>query len=119
GSTEVYVRRFLGAGEKLQISAEGGTEPMWAHSGRELFYRVGGKMMVVSVETGLRLHADKPRQLFEGPFEPTPGENADYDVVPGDQRFRMVAREQKPPLTQLQLLLHWPVKTYSQLIPGK
>jgi eukaryotic-like serine/threonine-protein kinase len=108
GSTQVYVRRFLGAGGKLQISTEGGTEPMWAHSGRELFYRAGDKMMVVSVDSGPSLRATKPHQLFEGSFELSPGENANYDVAPGDQRFLMVTREQKQPQTHLELLLNWP-----------
>jgi eukaryotic-like serine/threonine-protein kinase len=108
GSTEVYVRRFRGASEKLQISTDGGTEPMWAHSGRELFYRTGDKMMAVSVESGPPLRVGKPRLLFDGPYEAGPGENANYDVAPGDQRFLMVEREQKPPLTHLDLLLDWP-----------
>jgi serine/threonine-protein kinase len=30
---------------------EGGTEPVWARNGRELFYRIGDKMMVTAVET--------------------------------------------------------------------
>src|SRR5262249_1002306 len=108
GSTEVYVRRFRGAGEKLQISTDGGTEPMWAHSGRELFYRTGDKMMAVSVESGPPLRRGKPRLLFDGPYEASPGENANYDVAPGDQRFLMVEREQKPRLTHLDVLLDWP-----------
>ena len=108
GVTEVYVRRFRGATEKLQISIGGGTEPIWARSGRELFYRAGDKMMAASVESGPTLRVGRPRQLFEGPFEASPGENADYDVAPDDQRFLMLAREQKPPLTHLDLLLDWP-----------
>ena len=108
GVTEVYVRRFRGATEKLQISIGGGTEPIWARSGRELFYRAGDKMMAASVETRPTLRVGRPHQLFEGPFEASLGENADYDVAPGDQRFLMVAREQKPPLTHLDLVLGWP-----------
>jgi len=119
GSTEVYVRRFRGATEKLQISSEGGTEPVWARSGRELFYRAGDKVMVVSVETAPPLRAGKPRQLFEGPFEAGPGENANFDVAPGDQRFLMVAREQKRPLTHLELLLGWPEEANMHFMPGK
>jgi dipeptidyl aminopeptidase/acylaminoacyl peptidase len=103
GSTDVYVRPFNGSSEKLRISNAGGREPMWAHSGRELFYRDGNKMIAVSVETGSVLRAGKPRQLFEGNYQAGPGETADYDVAPGDNRFLMVQREQKPPLTHLEV----------------
>ena len=111
GRSEVYVRPYSGAGEKLQISRDGGTEPQWAHNGHELFYRDGEKMMVVSVETGPRFHAGKPRLLFEGPYQASPVDNANYDVAPGDQRFLMVKRQAKPPLTHLELILGWPEET--------
>ncbi len=111
GRSEVYVRPYSGTGEKLQISRDGGTEPQWAHNGHELFYRDGEKMMVVSVETGPRFHAGKPRLLFEGPYQASPVNNANYDVAPGDQRFLMVKRQAKPPLTHLELILGWPEET--------
>ena len=37
-------------------------------SARELFYRDGGKMMVVDVTTQSGFHAAKPRMLFEGHY---------------------------------------------------
>ena len=119
GSNEIYVRAFRGEAEKLQISTGGGTEPMWARSGRELFYREGDKMVVVSVEAGPTFHAGKPRQLFEGPYQSGQGEYANYDLAPGDQRFLMVEREQKLPLTHLEILLGWPQEANMHPIPGK
>lgn len=92
---------------------------MWAHSGHELFYRAGDKMMVVSVNRGSTLRATKPHQLFEGSFELSSGENSNYDVAPGDQRFLMVTSEQRQPLTHLELLLNWPEEAYVHLLPGK
>jgi serine/threonine-protein kinase len=38
GKNEVYVRPSAGQ-EKIQISSEGGIEPVWAGGGRELLYR--------------------------------------------------------------------------------
>ena len=49
GRFEIYARPFSGPGGKWQISTEGGTEPVWARNGRELFYRNGDKMMAVDV----------------------------------------------------------------------
>ncbi len=37
------------AGGKRQMSTEVGTEPLWAPSGRELFYRIDNKMMASRV----------------------------------------------------------------------
>ncbi len=52
GRNEIYVRSFPGAGGKWQISTQGGTEPLWARNGRELFDRNGTKMMSVDITPG-------------------------------------------------------------------
>ncbi len=44
GQYEVYVRPFPSLEGKWQISADGGQEPVWARSGKELFYRKGRRM---------------------------------------------------------------------------
>ena len=68
GRDEVYVRPYPGPGGRRQISPDGGTEPLWAPSGGELFYRNGSKMMTVTVETSSEFSAGTPRELFEGAF---------------------------------------------------
>src|SRR5262249_17289502 len=65
GRYEVYVQPFSGLGGKWQVSTEGGTEPVWARNGRELFYRSGRKMMAVDIATGPAFAADNPKMLFE------------------------------------------------------
>ena len=46
GQWEVYVRPFPNTNDgKWQVSTDGGQEPVWAHSGRELFYRGGQSLM--------------------------------------------------------------------------
>src|SRR5262249_36944231 len=60
GRYEVYVRPLEGPGGKWQISSDGGSEPVWAHSGRELFYRNADKMMVVDVAIRPAFSASKP-----------------------------------------------------------
>ena len=69
GRDEIYVQPYPGPGGKKQISAEGGTEPVWNPNGRELFYRSGNKMMAVdtSSDTSLGFTAGTPRMLFELP----------------------------------------------------
>ena len=51
GRSEVYVQPFPGPGGKWQTSTEGGNWPVWAPSGRELFYLNGSKIMGVAVTT--------------------------------------------------------------------
>ena len=64
GRTEVYVKSYPEGGGIEPISTDGGSQPLWAHSGRELFYRNGEKVMVVSIQTEPTLKADAPRPLF-------------------------------------------------------
>ena len=109
GRDEVYVRPFLGSGGKWQVSTDGGTEPVWARNGRELFYRSGDKMMAVAIETKPAFVAAKPKLLFEGHYEL--GNYAflqNYDVSPDGQRFLMVkAGEQATAAAQISVVLNW------------
>jgi serine/threonine-protein kinase len=88
GSIEVYVQSYPGPGGKYQISTEGGTDPVWNPSGKELFYRSGDKMMAVDIATQPSFNAGKSRMLFEGRYVQGPFPN--YDVSPDGQRFLMI-----------------------------
>ena len=65
GQFEVYLRPYPGPDRKKQVSTQGGTHPKWNRNGKELFYRVGNKMMVVDVSTSPDLTLSQPRVLFE------------------------------------------------------
>jgi Tol biopolymer transport system component/predicted Ser/Thr protein kinase len=102
GRNEVYIQPFSGPGPKWHISTDGGTEPVWARNGRELFYRNGNKMMAVDVTTSPAFSAGKPRLLFEGQFA------GGGDVSPDGQRFLMIqAVEPEQPATQINVVLNW------------
>ena len=109
GRQEIYVRPFPGPGRKWQISTEGGTEPVWARNGQELFYRNGDKMMAAAVETKPAFAAAKPKLLFAAHYEKSPYPFlADYDVTPDGWRFLMIrASEQESAPTQLNVVLNW------------
>ena len=49
GVSEIYVRPNSAVDAKWKVSADGGSEPVWSRDSRELFYRSGDKMMVVTV----------------------------------------------------------------------
>ena len=120
GRYEVYVQPFLGSGGKWQISTDGGREPLWARSGRELFYRSGEKMMVADVITQPRFQAAGSRVLFQGPYETTSSASANYDVSADGQRFLMVQpSEQWPAVTELNVVLNWFEELKRRVPPGK
>ena len=106
---EIYVQPYPGPGGKWQISTEGGTEPVWNHNGRELFYRSGDKMMAVDIATQPSFSVGKPRMLFEGQYQPTPVTFPNYDVSPDGQRFLMLkpSEQDQAAQTQINVVLNW------------
>jgi len=106
GRMEVYVRPLSGAPGLWQISPDGGVEPVWARSGKELFFRTGEKMFVVDVNTEPVFSAGKPRLLFEGKFALGTVEDSAYDVSADGQRFLML-KPAPPHPEPLNVLLNW------------
>lgn len=99
GRPEVFVRPFPGPGPRVQISRGGGVEPLWAHSGREIFYRSLGasdtnpprsaSMVAVKLSTGSGIRVESTTQLFHDKY--LRGNHVRlYDVASDDQRFILV-----------------------------
>jgi len=107
GTNEVYVRPFPGPGRRLQVSTDGGFEPVWSRNGRELFYRRGNAMVASTITTEPVFAAGSPRTLFRGTYIETDTGGAGYDVAP-DGRFLMVQPVEAPqPATSINLVLNW------------
>ena len=91
GRFEVYVRPFPGRGARAQVSDNGGTEPIWGHNGRSLFYRgPTGEVIEVAVTTGSAFSIGERKVVLPGDFL-TDASHANYDVAP-DGRFLMLKR---------------------------
>jgi serine/threonine-protein kinase len=92
GREEVYVRPFPDAGSaRWQVSLDGGSEPVWAHSNREIFYRNGDRDMVAArVATGAPFAVTGQVVLFPGADYLSGARHAMYDVSRDDQRFVML-----------------------------
>jgi len=94
GRNEVYVRPFPNVeSARVQVSADGGFSPLWAHSGSELFFAeaLGGSLIAAQVETASGFRVLQRETLFAlgaGRFV-VPGTNG-YDIMSNDQRFLMV-----------------------------
>jgi Tol biopolymer transport system component len=107
GGGDVYVRPYPGPGGRLPISSDGGNEPVWSRTGRELFYRHGNQMMSVAIATTPVLTAGSPRILFEGSYLASDTGGAGYDVAP-DGRFLMVEPlEPERPATAIDVVINW------------
>jgi tRNA A-37 threonylcarbamoyl transferase component Bud32 len=92
GRNEVYVRSFPNVRDtKRQVSTEGGVEPMWAHSGDELFYKNAARQLVAATVRTVPTFVVVERQaLFTvDPVIANYLPMARYDVAPDDQRFLM------------------------------
>jgi Tol biopolymer transport system component/tRNA A-37 threonylcarbamoyl transferase component Bud32 len=118
GRPEVYVQPFPGPGGKYNISTDGGTEPVWARNGKELFYRRADQLMAVEINTDSTFSAGKPKRLFEGPYVRNVG-RVSYDVSPDGQRFLMLkAGEEEQASSQINVLLNW-LEELKQRVPVK
>ena len=106
GRNEVYVQAYPGPGGKVQISTAGGTKPIWARDGGELFYRNSDKMMAVPIRDQSGFTFGTPRILFEGRYETgrrVPG----YDISPDGQRFLMVKTPDESAPRQINVIVNW------------
>ncbi len=116
GRNEVYVQGAQGG--RWRISSEGGTTPMWARSGRELFYRNEDKMMAVGIQTQPEFRAGTSHILFEGQYAHIFWGESDYDVSPDGQRFLMVKGETPPQTTGLEVVFNW-LDEFNRRVPGR
>jgi Tol biopolymer transport system component len=109
GREEVYVQPFPGPGGKWMVSTEGGNYPLWARSGREIFFREEDKMMSAAVETLPTFKAWAPRMLFRGGgYLASYLELGNYDVAPDGQHFLMIKDKESPASSrELGLVIHW------------
>jgi dipeptidyl aminopeptidase/acylaminoacyl peptidase len=120
GRFEIYVQPFPGPGGKWQISTGGGTEPAWNPAGRELFYRVGNRIMAAAITLQPEFSAGKPAMLFEGPWLPTPLSLPNYDVSPDGKRFLMLkAADEDQGVRQIVVVQNWFEELKRRMAAGK
>jgi Tol biopolymer transport system component len=109
GRFEVYAEAFPGGGKRVQLSVDGGTEPVWSPKAQGVFFRNAAKLMSVSVTTGSTLSAAVPVPLFDDAFIPAVafGPTA-YAVSPDGQSFyfeRNATTASAPP--RIHVIVNW------------
>jgi Tol biopolymer transport system component/tRNA A-37 threonylcarbamoyl transferase component Bud32 len=96
GEQEVFVRSLAGADEEVQVSQDGGLEPVWSPNGRELFYRgrLGGRtrLMVATLRTTPELEVLSRKPLFSVDDIVGATPHANYSISPDGRTFVMVRR---------------------------
>jgi serine/threonine-protein kinase len=125
---QIYVQPYPALDQRVQVSIEGGSEPVWRRDGREMYYlenaSAGGalrvRVMAVPVTTTPTFSAGTPHMLFEGPFRSDGGAFRNYDVTPDGQRFLMVREVDRPSarVSQMVLVQNW-VEELKQRAPVK
>jgi len=126
GQNDIFARPYPGPGTEVTISAGGGQEPVWAPSGKELFYRHGGVLQVVRIEaTATDLKVGAPSRLFDDPFRldtgGAAGGMANYDIAPDGRRFVMIEEPRAAgtaSATKLNIVVNW-IDELKRRVPAK
>jgi eukaryotic-like serine/threonine-protein kinase len=112
GRDEVYAMRLDAVGAAVQVTTDGGHEPVWSRAG--LYYRQGERMMVREWRDGTLA---PPRTLFSGYFERDPGGNLPaYDVDADGRVFLMLKSASNP--RELRVVRNWSTEVSAVLTAG-
>jgi len=87
------------------VSTDGGTEPAWHPSGRELYYRhnagEGTVLVAARIETAPRLRVTNRTTLFAVDLMAAANPHRNYDISPDGNTFVMVRRS---PATRIMVI---------------
>ena len=99
-------RGSLAKRERMTVSIDGGTGPVWSRDGRELFYRAGDDLISVQVQsTDPLVLGDRKKLLDVSAFEP--GYFHDFDVSADGRKFLFIRPEPESRPTRLDVILNW------------
>lgn len=109
GRFEIYVRPFPNVDDgRWLVSEDGGTQPVWAHSGRELFYiNRNRELVAVEVTLGTQFEIGPSQVLFSAFDYRADWRDPQYAVAPGDDRFLMIRRVAGSDQSQLIVVRNW------------
>ena len=106
GRDEVYVQRFPGPGEKVQVSTDGGLYPVWSRDGRRLIYESSDTLWAVDVTGSPTFRLGKAHVLYQGEFwNDAAGPN--YALSPDGKRVVVVERSKDSAETAINVVLNW------------
>lgn len=106
---QVYVVKYPEGTGRTQMSLDGGTEPRWALSGKEIFYRNGSQFFAVELGPSFRIVTRKmlfrtDQRIFGASEVPA----RSYAVMPDGQSFVFIdTSKTAPPVTELCVVQNW------------
>jgi hypothetical protein len=96
----------------VQVSANGGTEPVWSRDGRRLFYRAAKRFMVVTVTTTPTFAVTSRDILFGDTFVTAAAPHANYDVTPDGKSLLVLQAVEDP---QILIVHNWAAEVRERL----
>jgi serine/threonine-protein kinase len=105
GRMEVYLTPFPAGGARLQVSVDGGTSPVWARNGRQLYFRAtNGKIITTAIDGGAAKPVGAQRTLFDASRYTYDPNGQSFDVALRDDRFLFI---KPPPRASVDVVLNW------------
>lgn len=104
---QVWITPFPGPGETVQVSTDGGSDPVWSRDSREIFYISGDNMMRATVSNASRIVVGKQERLFQAHFWHAPIAGPHFDIAPDNKRFLVVESAREPAGIQVHVVLNW------------
>jgi len=112
GSDQIVVQPMFGPGARVQVSSNGGIEPVWSRDGRHLFYRANRQFVRATVTTA-PVFAVTSREVFaDDPFLVAAAPHANYDVSPDGESLLVVEAVEDP---QIVIVHNWAEEVRARL----
>jgi len=121
GRVEIYIRSYPGPGGAIPVTTDGGREPVWDPSEKELYYRddTGDKVFKVSILTEPTVQIGSPELLFEGRYLGSSSFwGRVYDISPQGDFFILIEEQETQPATQINVVLNW-FEELKRLVPTR
>jgi Tol biopolymer transport system component len=100
GSSGIVIQSMTGAPMRMNVSSNGGAQPVWARDGRSLFYIAPDRKLMVVPFQSLENTAGTPRVLFQTRIVATGFFSTQYDVsIDGRFLINSVPANYSSPLT--------------------
>jgi len=118
GRSEIYVESLGGSEERVQVSADGGTDPLWAGNG-EIFYRHDDEIRVIAPRRAGRAEFDAPRTFFSYSIASgTESESRTFDVTRDGRRILAISVPPEDRPRRLEIVTDW-TSELARLAPGR
>ena len=91
GRFEIYVRPFPGPGGRVQISASGGAEPIWAAAGNAIYYRNGNDVIRVAIMLGASIGIGERKVVLNEAYIAN-ASHPNWDVSPDGSELLLLRR---------------------------